>query len=207
MASPISPSNVTPSSALTQVMPSLPRNPQSSNRLMHLLAELRVMVLHDLLARPRSIFSRYTDDHPFMVHNKQRERGVKGRFIKRIRSSSVSDHRLTPAILSTCQYLFNEAIHILYHEKILRLDISMQWNRRTYNFGVRSLRDICVTFSMLDSEDILYYRDQEQGLDTGLPRVARRFRNFLVVIGQNPDPLHLIQLRTFLQFLSPVFTS
>lgn len=207
MAPPATLFDGTVSSALTQVTPSLPYNPQSSSRLLQLPAELRLMVLRNVLVRHDSIYARESYDHPYLAHNKGRERDAKGRFVKQARQATVSGYRLTPSIIRTCQRLFHEALHVLYHENNLRIDIQMYWNQTAIDSGLRQPNDAQILFSMLDSGKLLQFIGPHTVVNETLEQFALRFRRFVIVVRDNATPQHLLRLRILLKLLQPVFTS
>lgn len=161
-------SNDITSSALTQVIPSLPCGSQSLSRLLQLPAELRLMVLRDLLVQSTPIDMRESYDHPYIVHNKGRERDARGRFVKQTWKAIVSGYRLTPSIISTCQHLFHEALPVLYLENNLRIDIQMYWNQRAHNLGLPQPNGVHILLSPLDSSEILRLNGQSTTLNDTL---------------------------------------
>lgn len=199
--------NGTLPSALTQVTPSLPCDPQPLSRLVQLPAELRLMILRDLLVRCGSICARELYDHPYLVHNKGRERDSKGRFVKQPRISVVSGHYLTPSIIRTCQHFFHEALPVLYRENSLQIDIQTCWNRSGLISGPRQPSEAQVMLSMLDSTNLVNILGPHTTMNQTLQQLAHRFRNFVIVVKGDAGPQHLPRLRVLLTKLQPMFIS
>lgn len=178
---------------------------------MQLPAELRLMVLRYLLVRTSPISSRDSYDHPYKVHDGQRDRTEQGRSIKLSQTSVVSGYHLTPSIICTCRQIFNEAFPILYNENTLEIDITTNWVRAPiiYPFSRANLQvntGIRAKATILDQESIVQHNGYDGWKQSEtLRQIATRFHSFVVTIDTIPDRSHTNQIRYMLHLLNPVF--
>lgn len=126
---------------LTRVILYLPPVTHFSCSLMRLPAELRLMVLRDLLILHMPIASREIEPEPLRPRGKRRaqkrERDVRGRFV----SVPFQSYLATLAIIRTCQQLFSEALLILYHENTLAIETTIGASPRSITWSPWTLTD------------------------------------------------------------------
>jgi len=96
---------------------------QAQSPLMQLPAEIRLLILRELLLSSKPIAERQTyTKQGLRLPSGVPTRDAKGQFLKKS-AIMASGHRLTPAILVACQLLLSEGWPVLYEENTLAIQI------------------------------------------------------------------------------------
>jgi len=125
---------------------------QELSPLMQLPAEIRLMILRELLLSSKPIAERkvYIKQR-FQPPSEAPLRNAKGQFLGKSTTMS-SGYRLTPAILSVCQLLLREGWPILYEENTLAIQVYSGPRPHNGRGCLRCFGPICIFIYALDAK-------------------------------------------------------
>ncbi|KAK5944504.1 hypothetical protein PMZ80_003786 [Knufia obscura] len=173
-----------PKLPLIRTVPHLQAAPQNQSPLFRLPAELRLMVLRELLVSNELIGERqeYVDPNWKYPAN-SRPRNTKGQFLK---VKTVHGHRLTPAILVTCQTMLRDGWQLFYENTITIQIYSGREVLQGHSSGKYSC-DECLVLPMWDGQCMLHNTIRPNVAPT---RLASRFQKFHIELNVDPNTDH-----------------
>ncbi|KAK5944496.1 hypothetical protein PMZ80_003778 [Knufia obscura] len=180
--------------------PFMSASPQQQSTLMRLPAEIRLMILHELLVSTLPIAKRQQYlEQGFQPTSEKRKRNARGQFSRKT-ANYVTGQRLNPAILLTCQNLLLEGWDLLYHENTLSIALRSS-NSIDYN---DHRCHSCTFVYALEGKCIFRGYGSPKKFVPGLESFLSRFKRFHIDYNVGPDRRLYSDARTMVIALGQV---